>query len=74
MQTYSELKQKGLATIQRIGGQIILVRKKFDANTGDELSPEIRPVERESLEKELSVAQRQLESITELIADVDALE
>lgn len=70
---YSKRKASGLVELVKIGSAFAVVQKKFDPNTGIELSPEIQALEIKSLQDQRAILQTQMDQVDALIADMTAL-
>ena len=71
---YLEKKAKGLAEVVQAGGGYAVAYKKFDADTGEALEPEIQAVSLDDLNKQKADLQSQIDDIDALIADINELE
>ena len=72
-QRYPEFKKKGLATVHKIGAAYAYSCKRFDAQTGEELEPEVGALSISQLEAQVKQLQAQILAIQALITDLQAI-
>lgn len=70
---YLERKDKNAVTLAKVGDSFALEYKKFDAETGVEIDPEVIAVNREDLLKSKADLQAQIADIDAVLKDLDAL-
>lgn len=70
---YIEKKEKGLVIVVKMGNVFALSQKKFDAETGEELEPEVVGFNLKELEEIKKALQKTTADLDILIADAKAL-
>jgi hypothetical protein len=73
IKSYRDVKEKKLVTVSRIGPNFTIIKRRFDPDTGIELSPEAEIFKREDIEKQRAEHQTFVDELTTLLADLDAL-
>lgn len=70
---YSRLKSKGIASVEKLGNDVVVRSKQFDPETGVVRPDRRRPVVIQELLARRNSLQQQLSSVNELISDIQAL-
>lgn len=71
--SYKEASRKGLVKIERYGPDFMMVKRKFDPDTGTETTPEAQAFKRDDLLKQREAHATSIAEIDALLADIDAL-
>lgn len=71
---YLEKKEKGLADLVKINNSFAFFFKKYDSETGEELTPEVQAMGRDELETQKTEFQSQIADIDVILAEMDSLE
>lgn len=70
---YIEQKNKGALIIQKVGTRIMLLKRQFDAHTGDENEPLVGHINPQEIHKNLADAEKAVQGIKAFISDVESL-
>lgn len=70
LQKYNELKARGVLNVIRSGDIILLVARKFDADTGAEVQAEVTPIKMSDLDHNLQILEAQVEELKGVIEDL----
>lgn len=70
---YQQLKEKKVVNLAKIGDAYAIAFKKFDPDTGEELSDEVVSVDLEQLEKRKEELESEIENIDTFIKDCQKL-
>lgn len=73
LRRYIELKEKGIISLHKVGSKIVVVKEKWDPETGKNLSADILPVDIESINKQKDELQLQLNALNNFLADIEAI-
>lgn len=73
LKDYLLAKEKGVATLSKVGGKNILIIKRFSPVTGEESEPAIQTLDIEDLRKKKELAQSVVSNIDALITDIEEL-
>lgn len=71
---YLELKGKAVVSLMRVGNHFALGVRKYDPDSGAELTPDIERMTRASVEAVLAELEDGASSCKQLLADMDAAE
>lgn len=74
IQRYSELKASGDLLVKEIEGEVRIVKKSYDPDTGKSKGVAILPIDKESFIKHKKNAQEMIDAITVFLDDVEAAE
>ena len=58
---------EGYVTIESIDNSVIITRRRFDEQTGEEIGSEIKSMPREKVEYYINMRQQQLDDLQELL-------
>ena len=72
VKTYMEKKKRGLVKVQRFGKKYLVVQRKFDPNTGEEMDPDFIPISIEAVQRAIEDLEGQLAALRELKSDLEA--
>lgn len=70
LERYPELKTAGKVTLQRLGNQVVVISKRYDADLGTESDDSILPIDVASLVKQKEDLEKKLYAITLFLTDV----
>lgn len=73
-QRYIELRAKGAVLVRKNAGELEMVAKRFDQDTGEEIGERVCNFTLSYLQEEKAILLAVLENIDALIADTEALE
>ena len=73
IKSYRDAREKKLVTVNRIGPNFTILKRRFDPDSGVEISPEGEIFRREDIEKQRAEHQTFVDELTTLLADLDAL-
>ena len=70
---FRKLKDRGLMEVKRYGPDYMLVKRKFDPDTGEEKNPDVEAFKREQFEALLAQHQEAVMEITALLQAFDSV-
>lgn len=71
--SYLAAKANGLVEIKQYGPDFMIIRRKFNADTGAETTPEAQAFKRDDLIKQRQAHQDSIVEIDAVLADLDAI-
>lgn len=74
IKNFKERKDKGLLSLQMAGKLLVLTHKQFDSQTGEEIQELSMPIEAEVVRTKLEEAKRQVQSLQEMVDEIDKVE
>jgi len=70
---YRTQKAANNITLQKVGPNFVSIKKKFDGDSGVEITPEMTQFRRDDIEKQIAGHETALAELSALLADLDAL-
>lgn len=71
--TYATAKVAGQVAVAKLNDSYVLSVKQYDSTTGQPKDPQVQAVDKAKVQEQITALQAQMDSLTTLLADLEAL-
>jgi hypothetical protein len=71
--TYATVKAAGQVAVAKLNDAYVLSVKQFDMTTGNPKDPQVQAIDKAKVQAQITTLQGQMDSLTTLLADLEAL-